>query len=603
MSRTRDEGWMWLLCLMAVLWAAACPSASAGNYGGGAADDLAVYDGATGRWYIRNVGGPAIAWNVDWGFPSAIPVAGNYGGDAADDFAVYEPASGNWWIRTLAGPVLLWEFNWAFSEALPVPGDYSGDGESDLAVYRGATGHWWIRTMKGDTLAWRINWGFAGTVAVAGDFDGDGRDDMAVYERATGLWWIRTVGGDVLAWALNWGFDGAKPVPGDFDGDGVGDLAVYHEESGRWWIRTLEGKVLAWSVLWGFAGAVPVPGDFDGDGASDLAVYDAASGRWWIRTLAGGVVAWAQGWGFPGARAVGALVEEVPLGMGKIPGGGILVPAGTFAMGDHFGDGTSYELPVHNVSIASFSMDRHMVPGALWNEVYAWAIANGYQFDNPGHAKQPNHPVQSVSWYDAVKWCNARSQKENKTPAYYTGTTFDGAHVYKTGKVDVLNTWVNWNAGYRLPTEAEWEYAARGGVAGRRFPWGDTISHQNANFRNTGQWPFATGTIGLHPEYNDGVVPRTGPIDHFVPNGFGLLGMAGNVRSWCWDWYDNGYYAVSPASNPRGPASGEHRVARGGGWFTDALECRLSDRYRSYPSDIRNYIIGFRTILPNAAPP
>jgi len=118
------------------------------------------------------------------------------------------------------------------------------------------------------------------------------------------------------------------------------------------------------------------------------------------------------------------------------------------------------ERPVHTVSVSAFYMDRTEVTKALWDEVYQWAIANGYSFDNQGSGKAANHPVHSVNWYDTVKWCNARSQKEGRTPAYYTSAA--QTTVYRTGQMDVRNDWVKWSAGYRLPTEAEWEKAGRG---------------------------------------------------------------------------------------------------------------------------------------------
>jgi formylglycine-generating enzyme required for sulfatase activity len=126
-------------------------------------------------------------------------------------------------------------------------------------------------------------------------------------------------------------------------------------------------------------------------------------------------------------------------------------------------------------------IDKYDVTLALWQQVYNWAITHGYSFDNAGLGKAANHPVQTIDWYDCVKWCNARSEMEGRTPAYYT----DGTQtiVYHTGDIDISNSCVNWNGGgYRLPTEAEWEKAARGGLSGQRFPWGNTISWSQANY-------------------------------------------------------------------------------------------------------------------------
>ncbi len=264
------------------------------------------------------------------------------------------------------------------------------------------------------------------------------------------------------------------------------------------------------------------------------------------------------------------------------PAGMVLIPGGPFTMGcdEYPGYG---EQPIHTVQVGGFCMDKHEVTKALWDEVYSWAIAHGYDFYNPGLGKAATHPVHTVSWFDIVKWCNARSEKEGRVPAYYTSAAQTG--VYRSGQVNVLNYWVKWNTGYRLPTEAEWEKAARGGLSGRRFPWGDTISHALANYYGDPAWSggyaYDFGFEGYHPTYNDGVAPYTSPAGSFAANGYGLYDMAGNVWEWCWDWYEA--YGSAPQTDPRGPPFGSHRVFRGGSWYYFAVGCRSAYRGLYYP--------------------
>ena len=162
------------------------------------------------------------------------------------------------------------------------------------------------------------------------------------------------------------------------------------------------------------------------------------------------------------------------------PEGMVLIPADSFAMGDTFGEGDSGELPLHTVYVSALFMDQYDVTYALWQQVYNWATNHGYSFDSAGSRKAADHLVETVKWYDCVKWCNARSEMEGRTPAYYT--TAAETAVYWSGNLDLSNSCVNWNSGYRLPTETEWEKAARDGPSGLRFPWGNTISWSQANY-------------------------------------------------------------------------------------------------------------------------
>ncbi len=282
-------------------------------------------------------------------------------------------------------------------------------------------------------------------------------------------------------------------------------------------------------------------------------------------------------------------------------GGMALIPAGSFAMGNCMdaGEGNANELPLHSVYVSAFYMDKHDVSKTQWDDVYTWAVGHGYTFDNAGSGKAASHPVQTVNWYDCVKWCNARSEKEGRTPCYYTSAA--QSTVYRTGDLDNANDWVRWSAnGYRLPTEAEWEKAARGGTPGHRFPWSDTdtIQHARANYYSDASYTYDTSpTSGYHPTFNDGVYPYTSPVGYFAPNGYGLYDMAGNVWQWTWDWYDDVWYSNTGATknDTRGPTSGASRVLRDGVWKYSAVLTRCACRSYANP-DNSNYYNGFRCV-------
>ena len=278
-----------------------------------------------------------------------------------------------------------------------------------------------------------------------------------------------------------------------------------------------------------------------------------------------------------------------------------LIPGGSFTMGRTSGD-TDVDAPPINVTVSAFRLQKTETTKALWDEVRTWGLSNGYTDLGLGQGKGPTHPVHSVTWWDVIKWCNARSEKEGLAPVY----TVSGV-VMRTGtSVPVPN----WSAsGYRLPTEAEWEKAARGGLAGLRFPWGtDTINHTRANYRvysasgTTNDYSFdgvprppATGNDYYHPSYTTGATPYTSPVGSFEANGYGLYDMAGNLWEWCWDWYGSNSYTTG-TTDPRGPATGTNRVFRGGSWNGTANHGRSGIRASYAPGFAFNFF-GFRPAL------
>ena len=275
------------------------------------------------------------------------------------------------------------------------------------------------------------------------------------------------------------------------------------------------------------------------------------------------------------------------------PPGMVYIPAGVFQMGDNL-DGLTDALPLHNVTLDAFFMDRTEVAKELWQSVQAWSNGHGYSI-SVGSYYAAGHPVQSIYWYDMVKWCNARSEKDGLTPCYYT----DAAQtvIYKTGNVDVTNAMVKWPAnGYRLPTEAEWEKAARGGVIGLRYPWGNTINGSQANYSPSGD-PFEGNNPATTPGgYYNGSQTPSGVN---MANGYGLFDMAGNVWEWCWDWYGGSYYSDATAnSNPHGPTTGSERVLRGGSWGDSPNNSRCAVRLNSGPASnyVYNGTFGFRSV-------
>jgi formylglycine-generating enzyme required for sulfatase activity/TolB-like protein len=237
---------------------------------------------------------------------------------------------------------------------------------------------------------------------------------------------------------------------------------------------------------------------------------------------------------------------------GATPANFVRVEGGTFQMG-----GTAYdnEKPIHSVTVKSFSIGKYEVTQKEWFEIMG---------TNPSNFKGDNLPVESVSWLEAVEYCNRRSVKEGLTPAY-------------RGSGD--NITCDWNAnGYRLPTEAEWEYAARGG---NRDPM--AYEYSGSNSVDTVAW------------YDGNSGKRTHEVGTKAPNSLGLYDMSGNVWEWCWDRY--GSYSSGSQTDPRGASSGSNRVDRGGSWLNSAQYVRSAGRSHSTPS-IRGDGLGFRVLRP-----
>ena len=225
------------------------------------------------------------------------------------------------------------------------------------------------------------------------------------------------------------------------------------------------------------------------------------------------------------------------------------IKGGTFTMGSPANERgrASNEGPQRQVTVSSFYMERYPVTQAAYQEVMGTA---------PSSFKGPNLPVEQVSWFDALEYCNKRSIKEGLTPVYI-----------------INGTSVSWNRnadGYRLPTEAEWEYACRAGT----------------------QTPYYTGTaLGDAGWFSGNSTGTTHPVGEKQPNSLGLHDMHGNVLEWCWDWLGN--YTAEAQTDPQGALSGTQRVYRGGSWRFESHQLRSAFRFGNHPY-LKAFIVGFR---------
>jgi len=247
-----------------------------------------------------------------------------------------------------------------------------------------------------------------------------------------------------------------------------------------------------------------------------------------------------------------------------VPDNFIKIESGTFSMGSPASEPQrgDNESPQHQVTVSAFYIGRDLVTQNDYQELMG---------SNPSSFKGWNMPVERVTWFDAVEYCNKLSQKEGLTPAY----TISGTGNSRT---------VDWNKnanGYRLPTEAEWEYACRAGTT-TPFSTGNNITTDQANY--DGNYPYSNYGRGQWRE-------KTTNVGSFPANAWGVFDMHGNVFEWCWDWY--GVYESGPQTDPAGAESGLYRVLRGGSWFDNGRYIRSANRNSSSPS-LRSHSVGFR---------
>ncbi|MDR0456062.1 MAG: formylglycine-generating enzyme family protein [Treponema sp.] len=262
----------------------------------------------------------------------------------------------------------------------------------------------------------------------------------------------------------------------------------------------------------------------------------------------------------------------------------VLVKGGTFTMGSPAEETNSFhdERPQHEVTLTNFYMSKHQITQKDWKDIMG---------TSPSNFTGDELPVEKVSWYDTLVFCNKLSMKRGLNPAYRISGSTDPE---EWGAIPVYpSSNAEWDAveivkeanGYRLPTEAQWEYACRVGTL-TPFGTGENITADQANY--DGRYPYKNYPQGAYRQ-------TTTPVGSYEPNAWGLYDMHGNVWEWCWDWH--GSYAGGKQTDPQGAVTGAYRVARGGSWNNNGRFLRSASRGSSAPA-FRDTIIGLRIVRP-----
>ena len=270
----------------------------------------------------------------------------------------------------------------------------------------------------------------------------------------------------------------------------------------------------------------------------------------------------------------------------------IFVEGGTFQMGSNDEDSYNTEKTFHKVTLDSFFISKYQLTFAEYDK---YCNSTGKRKPDDKNWGRGNRPVINVSWYDAIEYCNWRSKEEGLEICYTIDKTRKDQN--NESNYDDVKWIVSWDIaknGYRLPTEAEWEYAAKGGVktqnsASQRYSDSNDIDEVAWYYNNSGQMVKK----GLIFKKQEMVNRKTHPVGKKKPNELGIYDMSGNVWEWCNDWYGKNYYSKSPKKNPQGPNSGNSSVLRGGSWYDYAYNCRVADRFSNLRGNSNNSI-GFR---------